>query len=240
MALGLLGAAMAGGAEAAQDNAKTRIKQKRENALLNLKEKYQLRAEEREAERGAAATAAEWAREDMVRQEEQAHDIKLQGIKNRGGYGGRPPSRIQEADLLVARGAYDSFDDAYNAVRTSAGSYNESDNIRSDLDYLSGRLGDINEILNDRAAMASMPDDEVNALRSNRERIEGTLTNLENQLYEFENSTPAPSPTPNPAPTNSEGGDQPRREQGLRPGPPSNQSGDPEDRANDIMNSIFN
>lgn len=58
---------------------------------------------------------------------------------------GRPPSRIQEAEYLLERGVYDTFDEAYAAVRERAGEgltrdRLELDVIGDDIDRVSRRL----------------------------------------------------------------------------------------------------
>lgn len=117
---GLLSGAVAGLGQAMQFNAQSSIEEKRQAAMLKLKEDATIRAEERQGKRSAASTAAEWEREDQHRQEDRRfgllddkteHQRNLSEIAargqaysnlpgNRGGTGGGKPD-LSRTDITT-------------------------------------------------------------------------------------------------------------------------------------------
>ncbi|MGM0858674.1 MAG: hypothetical protein ACQEW0_16575 [Pseudomonadota bacterium] len=107
---------------------------------------------------------------------------------------GRPPSRIQEAEELVTRGVYDSFGDAYEAVRARAGQDQQGD-VKY-IDFLESQLDSVDEQLDSYQTS----DDERESLRARREELAQELENASRQAFDRpEQQEPEPEPEPNPS-----------------------------------------
>jgi hypothetical protein len=210
---GLLASALAGGVagggQAIQKNAENTLQERRQTALLNIRNKHEISAENRAAERGAASAAAEREREDKQRAQDrkweiadakrkQQHDLNIANVRA-SGRGGSTPSSIREAEMLVERGVHDDFESAYETVRSRAGQNNPAALARDELEYENSRLESINETLNDRAMLGRMSEEDVTALRERAEDIRKRIPELEMRAFN-RNSAPAPIPSPNPNP----------------------------------------
>lgn len=245
---GLLAGAMAGLGQGVSDAGNFLLRAKadevKEARLQKYEESVRQRTWNREDEQAAAAGLKEdaqrreergWDLEDTARKEQ--HDLRVAGIRS-SGRGVTTPSRITEAEMLVNRGVYASFEDAYNAVRASAGQLDPSQQAMDELEYDTGQLQDIMELLNDRAAVNSMDESEVRRLEERAEDIRARIPSLEQRAFGRQAAAPTPQPAPPPAPTGS-GSNAPPRERGLLPGPGAGQEGDIGSSADAILNKFF-
>ncbi|WP_075882085.1 hypothetical protein [Vreelandella massiliensis] len=153
MALGLIGAALKGGADAAQEIAQESLKERRERALLKIRRDYQQEIKDTEWKREQQAAAATVKREERHRLQdrkwelgdaEREHNraIQLQKVRNQGGYGNRPTANQKEAQWLVDNGIASSIEEAWPMVASSR-------NQNGEMDYVENRLSELNEALED-------------------------------------------------------------------------------------------
>lgn len=183
MALGLLGAAMAGGAEAAQDNARERLQDIRQRGILRMRKEFQQEIADTEWQRKQEAASASATREDQQRLQDRqweledankdhARAIQLQNVRNQGGYGNRPTAKQREAQWLVDNGIASSLEEAWPMV--------SSRNDSGAMDYIDNRLSELRGALED-------PDFEVNfngteaELSAQRERMREELSYYQNR-----------------------------------------------------------
>lgn len=249
MALGLLGSALAGGGEAIQDNAMDRIKKKRDEALLKLKEDATIRAEEREGKRAAASTAAEWAREDQQRQQDREWEtsdakreheqaLQLQKLRNQRGYGsgGGPTANQREAQWLVEQGIAPDLKSAWPMVSARADQGDES------LDYVNNRIEELEGTLNDPDAMMSLVggdadesdiDEQIEkrtrALREELRFFRGKRDELASNRYGIRS----------PGLLSQENDDGKGSGRGGQDGPPREQGGSSDDVVTNVLNSVL-
>ncbi|MAX33835.1 MAG: hypothetical protein CME72_12310 [Halomonadaceae bacterium] len=230
---GLLGAALAGavggGGKAVQWNAQSQIEQKRAEALKAIDNDYATDRADTKWQREKSLAAAQATQEERHRQEDRQwevqdarlshqRDIALQQIKDQGGSGRSAPSRIREADMLVERGVYDSFDEAYSHVRSRAGQNNERAIAEQKVEGLRQRVSDLKSAIDGESRL--LTEDEMQRAQANLKHYSEQLRQAENSLYEFvPPSVGEPSPEPEPSPSLSRGS----REQGRRPGPEQSQ-----------------
>lgn len=102
---------------------------------------------------------------------------------SRGGGGSyKPPSRIQEARALVAEGTYDNFDDAYKAVRTSAGQISDYPRAKDRINALRDREERITAKLNGEGP-TFLDEDEQKEARQELEQVRAELREEEDSTY---------------------------------------------------------
>ena len=101
---------------------------------------------------------------------------------------GRPPSRIQEAEELVSRGVYDSFGDAYEAVRARAGQDQQGD--LKYIDFLGGEIERIDEQLDSYQTS----EEERSELRERRDQLAAELDAASRQAFNRPGQDPEPDP----------------------------------------------
>lgn len=183
MAAGLLTGAMTGLGKALQHNAQNSLEEKRQAALLKLKEQATIRAEEREGERAAAATAAEWAREDQQRQQDRewkvidskrdhARDLALQRLRNQRGYGSGPTANMREAQWLVDQGIATDLGSAWPMVSSRADQSGES------IDYVESRIEELESVLKDPTVLY----EGVGSDDANEEEVQAAVQRRAEQL----------------------------------------------------------
>lgn len=170
---------------------------------------------------------------------------------------GRPPSRIQEAEELVSRGVYDSFGDAYEAVRARAGQLDPREQSEDRIKAMRRRAEDLSAVVN--GTSATMPsEEEMAAAEQELQQISQEIRRAENRLYNMPSTGGQEGSSGredqrddypeegdmvgNPEPSRAEPGRQPpQREQGQRPGPdaPQAPSQGVTPSADDILNKYL-
>ncbi|WP_163557600.1 hypothetical protein [Halomonas sp. NO4] len=158
----------------------------------------------------------------------------------RRGGGDDRPSRIREAELLVENGIAGDMEEAYNMVRSRAGSASGYDRAQDEINYLSDRIESINNTLQDRAAMAQIPDEDREQMRRELEELKSRRERVAQQAFPSGSGLDTgDQPEPEPEGETEEGKsseeDQPNRERGRRPGPDTS----PDERADQILNDVL-
>lgn len=187
MALGLLGAAMAGGAEAAQDNARERLQDIRQRGILRMRKEFQQEIADTEWQRKQEAASASAAREDQQRLQDRqweledankdhARAIQLQNVRNQGGYGNRPTANQREAQWLVDNGIASSLEEAWPMV--------SSRNDSGAMDYIDNRLSELNQALEnpDFGLNSNSTEEELESQREHMRKERDYFHDLRNQL----------------------------------------------------------
>ncbi|MEL7966399.1 hypothetical protein AAG587_08480 [Vreelandella neptunia] len=104
MALGLLGAALAGGAGAAQENAKTRIKQMHDDAILRMRQNFATSEREASQEYGTQERVAGQQFTSGENEANRGHDLTLTQMREQGA-NSRSGAQISAADRRAQWGA---------------------------------------------------------------------------------------------------------------------------------------
>lgn len=189
MALGLLGAALAGGGQAAQENARERLQDIRQRGILRMRKEFQQEIADTEWQRKQEAASASAAREDQQRLQDRqwelgdanrdhARAIQLQNVRNQGGYGNRPTANQREAQWLVDNGIASSLEEAWPMVSSRSES--------GEMEYINNRLSELGGTLED-------PNFEVNfngteaELSAQRERMREELSYYQNRRDQIAN-----------------------------------------------------
>ncbi|MBF57749.1 MAG: hypothetical protein CME80_08525 [Halomonas sp.] len=252
---GLLAGAMMGLGEGINQSGNFLLRAKADEIKEARLQKYEMAREQRQNQRQdvqwnreteAASAAAQiderrrqedrqWELSDAERK--QQHDLRIAGMRA-SGRGASTPSRVTEAEILVSRGVYPSFQEAYQAVRASAGQLDPAELARDELEYYSGQLESIMEDLNDPAVRAGMADSEIERLEERAEDIRSRTPSLEQKAFGSQGAAPPPQVVA-PPPTLNSGTNPPARERGLLPGPRSGQEGDINSSADAILNKFF-
>ncbi|GEK46565.1 hypothetical protein HPA02_08480 [Bisbaumannia pacifica] len=105
-----------------------------------------------------------------------------------GSSGGRPPSRIQEAEELVSRGVYDSFAEAYEAVRARAGESSQMDSRYIDF------LGDELDRVNGQLDSHQLTEEQREQLQAQRDQLQAELDAASRQAFNRPSQDPEPGP----------------------------------------------
>jgi len=202
---GLLAGAVSGGAQAIQQNAKSKIEEMREKALMELKEEMQSTRDDRSwgreqklAQQQAQADARnrtedrQWELADMETKQDNA--LQLQEVRNAGraGVGGaRTPSRIVEARMLMQEDPdkYPDFSTAYGLVRSSAGQGTDYSQATDRIDYLTGQIDNLDKVLNDYEARGQYSEDQIIDMEDRRDMLFQDLQGAEQTVYRV-GSTP--------------------------------------------------
>lgn len=197
---GLFAGAMAGGAEAAQDNARTRIKKMHDEAMVRLKEQANIRAEERQWNRDDQVFEKKTQRDDEVWDRETSHKVERynaelddkwelerykQGQKNHraslpGGSGSRgyaPGGLEKDVEYFKSQGY--SQDEAEQRVLTLRG---RSDNPITGLETT---VESIDAMLGDHNLLANMSDEDIEDLRADRQAAWSRLQELRQRAYSY-------------------------------------------------------
>lgn len=164
MASGLLAGAVAGLGKSLQHNAQSSIEEKRQAALGKLSHERTKERDNIKWERESEAASASAARDDQHRQQdrewemsdadrEHQSDLELQRVRNRRGYGGnggRLTANQREAHWLVEQGIAPNLESAWPMVSARADQSGES------IDYVEGRIEELESVLNDQDALMSL------------------------------------------------------------------------------------
>jgi len=262
MAAGLIAGAIQGLGGAMQQNAQGQIEEQRQRALARLEQEMGFERDDRQWERKKAMTAEERKLEERRRQEDRewdvadaeadrAHRTRLAQMRaaSSGGAGGRVPSRITEAQILMEQDPekWPTFSDAYDTVRSRAGQNTDYGQAADQVNYLTQQIDSIDNVLNDEDVRFMYDESEVAELQERREMLFQNLKGLEQEAYGIGEPAEAPEPAPRgegtPPPllsrpgssgngSNGAGTPPPQRERGQRPGPAAE---DPGASADDIL-----